>query len=73
MQTKTPEAGKAYVDPTGLKVFVEDVTLIDADGDAPAGFYVEGCDLKNKDNEGAIGYEWNDDEWIEHGFIPYTS
>lgn len=70
MQNTLPEVGKTYVskfDPT-FKIYVERVDLIEADEDEPESFCVEGCDPKDKDDMGGIGYELFKDEWIEHDF-----
>lgn len=65
-----PEVGKTYIsktDPT-FKIYVEKAEIIEADGDEPASFVVEGCAPKDKNFEGGNGYEIFGDEWIEDGF-----
>jgi hypothetical protein len=74
MQTtlpQLPEVGKTYTsqeDPT-LSIFVEAVETIEADENNPAGFYVEGCDPKDKGNASATVYEVLDDEWVSFRFV----
>lgn len=68
MQTfHLPEIGKIYiseVDPT-LKIFVQCVQRI---SDVPNGFFVQGCDPKDVDNENAAEYEFFEDEWASFRF-----
>lgn len=69
---KAPKEGMIYVseaDPT-LKILVELVQLTPADGDIPAGFYVEGCNPDDADDMTGCGYEFLDDEWTSHRFTP---
>lgn len=73
MQTalpQLPEVGKTYVsktDPT-FSIYVRKVDLIEAAGDDPVGFIVEGCEPKDKGNEEAPYCEVIDDEWRDFGF-----
>jgi len=78
MQTtlpQLPEVGKTYVsktDPT-FSIYVRKVDLIEADGDDPGGFIVEGCDPKNKGKEDAPYCEIIDDEWSDFGCTPVSA
>lgn len=65
-----PKVGQIYqstVTPT-FRIYVETVDVIEADGDEPAGFCVEGCDPKDKGNDSGNGFEIFSDEWIEDGY-----
>lgn len=71
MQNKLPEVGKIYVskvDPT-FKIYVERVDLIEADGDDPESFCVEGCDPKDINNPAGDGIEIYGDEWLEYDLV----
>jgi len=69
MQT-LPEAGKTYISKTdpALILFVETVEPIEEEG----GFIVNACPPDAIDDMTAMGYEFINDEWEEHHFIPYT-
>lgn len=70
MQNTLPEVGKTYTsqaDPS-FKIYVEKVDLIEADGDEPESFCVEGCDPKDIGNEAGDGVEIYGDEWIADGY-----
>ncbi|MDH4275044.1 MAG: hypothetical protein OEW08_08400 [Gammaproteobacteria bacterium] len=70
-----PEVGKTYIsgiDPNIL-IYVESAETIDADGDDPATFFVEGCAPSDKDDMSGIGYEFTEEEWTAHRFTPYKS
>jgi len=77
MQTalKLPEVGKTYVsrtDPT-FRIHVEKVDLIEADGDDPEGFCVEGCDPKHIGKAWADGIEIFSDEWHDYDMVHESS
>lgn len=62
-----PEVGKTYISRTdpNFKIYVEKVSLIEADGSCDAGFCVAGCDPKHIGKQWADGIELFDDDW--HG------
>lgn len=72
-----PEVGKIYrslVDPDLiLKISSVDV-VSEADNEGhPAVFFVEACRPEDWDDMQAMGYEFHEDEWLEHVFIPHNS
>lgn len=74
MKATPPEVGKIYIsrtDPT-VRVYVESVHPYEADEeeDLEAGFGVDVCDPVDKNNMGAIGTEYEFDDWVEADFIP---
>lgn len=72
MQNTLPEVGKTYVsraDPS-FKIYVERVDLIEADGDDPESFCVEGCEPQDINNPAGDGIEIFGDEWHDLDLIP---
>lgn len=73
MQThQTPEVGKTYISQTDprIKIHVSEVSVIEADeaDGIEAGFYVEGCDPKDKGKPDADGMSMMQDDWHELNF-----
>lgn len=67
MQNSLPEVGKTYTskaDPS-ITAYVEAVHL---DDDEETLLTVETCDPAHKDNMGAIGTEYDAEEWRDHLF-----
>jgi hypothetical protein len=69
-----PEVGKTYIseiDPT-FRIFVTEVTPPELDplDKVMSGFFVECCPPGEQDDMQAMGYEFMQDEWEAHRFIP---
>lgn len=74
MQTALPQlpvVGKTYIsqeDPT-LSLYVEEVITVEQDEYGGAGFMVTCCNLEDKGNKDASGYEFVNDEWASFRFV----
>lgn len=67
-----PEVGKTYIsraDPS-FKIYVEKVSLIEADEECDGGFHVEGCDPKYIGKVFGDGIAMMDDEWHDLDLTP---
>lgn len=69
-----PEVGKTYKSTLTpeLTLTVNDVTVLTEEENEgfPATFFVEASHPEDSDDMTAMGYELDEDEWKEHGFIP---